>query len=361
MTPRLTRTVAAYGACHFVVDLSCVATVLGVAAPAFGELGLQEKALAVLTYDLVAFCMQLPIGTLLDALGRRRSAGAAVLSFVLTATGVLGPQLSHLVSISLPALGVAGASVLLIALGNALFHCVGGVEVLGESNGAAGPSGAFISTGAIGVFVGSQQAFNTWAFTPWLLTALLAGCTVAILMLGRLSDKAGTLGFPLSRIGWAAVAFLAATVALRSYTGMVMGFPWKSGLVLGACAVAAVVAGKAVGGFIADRLGLPLTSLISLGGAAAAFWFSWDSMAAGLAGTFLFNFTMAITLSALARLLPSAHGLAFGIASFSLAVGAFPALIGIRTTSAAALVALSVTSLVLLEIGLLLMAREIDA
>ena len=76
-------------------------------------------------------------------------------------------------------------------------------------------------------------------------------------------------------------------------------------------------------------------------------------MPAGLAGTFLFNFTMAITLSSLARLLPQARGLAFGIASFSLAVGALPALLGLRVVSAQALVVLSAASLVLLELGLL--------
>jgi FSR family fosmidomycin resistance protein-like MFS transporter len=67
---------------------------------------------------------------------------------------------------------------------------------------------------------------------------------------------------------------------------------------------------------------------------------------------------MAITLSALARLLPLAQGTAFGIASFSLAIGALPALLGVRVSSAHALVVLSLASLVLLELGLAFMRRQ---
>lgn len=356
---RLVRATAVYAFCHLVVDLACIATVLGVVVPAVGATGTWSGATAVLLYDMVAFCLQLPLGALLDVVGRRRMRGAALLSLVLVAAGVLARKAAAWGAVRASELAVALAAVLLVALGNALFHCAGGVEVLGESEGKAGPSGAFISTGAVGVFVGGLAAFNGWPFAPWLLVGLLVAGAAGVIWLGRADDEGGGLDLALGGWGWAAAMLLAGTVALRSYTGMVMAFPGKEGLALGACAVAAVVAGKAVGGYVADALGSGWASLVSLGGAAAAFWFSWDSMAAGLAGTFLFNFTMAITLSALARLLPHAHGLAFGIASFSLAVGALPALLGLRLAGVQALVALSAGSLVLLELGLLCLRREL--
>ena len=91
-------------------------------------------------------------------------------------------------------------------------------------------------------------------------------------------------------------------------------------------------------------------------GMAAARWQWRLSLAAllgtGLAATLLFNFTMAITLSELARLLPRARGTAFGIASFSLAIGAFPALMGLRAVSPGALCVLSLVSLASLLGGL---------
>lgn len=347
------RATLVYGASHLVVDLACIATLLGVAAPTLGEADAGAKLLAIMTYDMLAFCMQLPCGALLDRMGRRRSRSMALLSFALVATGVLIARR--------PGLAAASASIIPVALGNALFHCVGGVEVLGESEGRAGPSGAFISTGAIGVFVGSMTRFNAWEYVPWALLGLLCACALAVFMLGRLDEGRGGLELSLSGTGWVAVVLLASTVALRSYTGMVMAFPWKSEFALAAAAIVAVVAGKAVGGYFADGVGLAWASLLSLGGAALAFLFSWENVAAGLVATFLFNFTMAITLSALAALLPRAHGLAFGIASFSLAIGALPALIGFRLSSEYALCALSVASLVLLELGLLFKGSRRDS
>ena len=344
---RLRAMTVRYAACHLVIDLACVATVLGLVAPTYGAdvSGVARHALAVLVYDMLAFCLQLPVGALLDVLGRRWSRGAGALSAALVAAGVL--------------CGLAGGvlrppAVALVAVGNALFHCVGGVEVLGESQGRAAPAGEFISTGAIGVFVGSMDAFSRWVGAPWLLLALLAGA--AVLMAGAPASRGeGCLSCDLRQRDWVAVLLLAATVALRSYAGMVMGFPWKATPVLAAVAIGCVVCGKAAGGRVADRLGAPLASLMSLGGSAVLFLPSWGSVPAGLAAALLFNFTMAITLSALAALFPRAQGMAFGIASFSLAIGALPALLGVRTASAMVLCALALASLVLLELALLLM------
>lgn len=345
----LTRVTAAYAVAHFVVDLACVATMMGSVAPFFARFGAQERALAILAYDLVAFCLQLPLGALMDVLGRRRMPSMAALSFALVAVGVLAGMVA-----GMPA---AVTAVLMVAMGNALFHCVGGVEVLGESAGRAAPAGEFISTGALGVFLGSLPAASGWTGMPVLLLVLLAGCTALALATPSSTDR-GSLAFTFTRSGVVAVALLAATVALRSYTGMVMAFPWKAQPALAACAICAVVAGKALGGRVADRIGLPLASLISLGGAVPLFLLAAENPVAGIAAITLFNFTMAITLSALVNLLPQAKGMAFGIASFALAIGALPALLGLRASSAMTLCALSLVSLVLLELGLACARRE---
>ncbi len=337
----IARVTCVYAICHCVVDLACVTTLMGAVAPSLAAGGPQASALAILAYDLLAFCLQLPLGALLDVVGRRRSLDAAMLSFALVAAGV--------------SCGMAQApipAVVLVALGNALFHDVGGVEVLGESQGRDAPSGLFIATGAAGVFGGSLPGFNRWAGAPYLLLCLLFASAALVLSAPR-SDEPGGLSVTLTGRGWMAVALLAATVALRSYTGLMMGFPWKASVSLVAAAVAAVVAGKAAGGAVADAIGPLGASVLSLGAAAVLFAFSWTSVPAGLGATLLFNFTMAITLGELARLLPDARGMAFGIASFSLALGALPALLGLGFASAPLLSLLSILSLVLLLAGLL--------
>ena len=141
---------------------------------------------------------------------------------------------------------------------------------------------------------------------------------------------------------------------------MVMAFPWKGALPLAVVAVCAVVAGKAAGGIVADRIGLVRTSALSLGLAALLFPIGWTVPAAGVAATFLFNFTMPITLIALAELMPENRGLAFGAASFALAVGAAPALMGLSAASGPALCILSLVSLAALLAGLAAARRSAD-
>lgn len=340
---RLARVTAAYAASHLVVDLACITTVMGLVAPALAGSSPYAHYLAVVAYDMIAFCMQLPLGAALDAAGPARWRPAAMASFALVAVGVLASRV--------PGVPATCASVLSVALGNALFHCAGGEEVLLGSDGRAAPSGAFISTGAVGVFVGGLVSFHGWSPVVPMLVALLVACAAAVWSLGPSGGEAA-LAWSLDARGWAAVALLAATVALRSYAGTAMSYPWKAEAGLAVAAVAMVVAGKAAGGLVSDRFGPLAAALVSLGGSAPLFLASWDVVGAGLLATLLFNLTMAITLSELARLLPRARGMAFGIASFSLALGALPALLGLRVGGPGVLCALSLASLCLLVAGL---------
>ena len=139
-----------------------------------------------------------------------------------------------------------------------------------------------------------------------------------------------------------------------------MAFPWKGDAVLAIVSVCAVVAGKAAGGVVADRIGLERASAISLGISAPLFLLAFEHPAAGIAATFLFNFTMPITLISLAELMPANRGLAFGIASFSLAVGFSPALVGLRASSGPALCILSLISLAALLAGIAAARRAYD-
>lgn len=79
----------------------------------------------------------------------------------------------------------------------------------------------------------------------------------------------------------------------------------------------------------------------------------------GLLGVFFFNFSMAITLASLANILSSAKGTGFGLASFSLAIGALPALLGLRLEHPLALFAMSLISAFALGVGLTLVKDSI--
>ena len=356
--PKKEVTTFAYALCHFVVDFACVSTMLCAVSRVLGESGqgsMEVVALSILLYDIVAFTLQLPIGIALDQLDK--NSYAALFSYASVGAGVV----LSLVPIAL----LEWPAILLLAIGNALFHSAGGLSVLNISQKHAGPSGIFIATGAIGVFLGTQSAQMGRFQIAFSLLVLLFLCALITLVVQKVNKKywnVHNVSFDISRLSsntLLAIALLSLVVALRSYAGMVMAFPWKSEMLLLVLSILGVFAGKALGGVVADRIGFRTTAIFSLIVAATLFVPSWEIPVMGLLGVFFFNFTMSITLASLANILPNAKGTAFGLASFSLAVGALPALAGFRIEHPAMLSGISLVSALSLGVGLTLVKDSV--
>ena len=356
--PKKEVTTFAFALCHFVVDFACVSTMLCAVSRVLGESGqgsLELVALSILLYDVVAFAFQLPVGIALDKLDKNSS--AAMLSYALVSGGVV---------LSLvPVEFLEWLAVLLLAVGNALFHCAGGLCVLNISQKHAGPSGIFIATGAVGVFLGTlsaQYGRLQVAFSLLVLLFLCASITRVVQKVNKKYWNIHNVPFAIPELPshtLIAIALLSLVVALRSYVGMVMAFPWKSEMLLLVLSILGVFAGKALGGVVADRIGFRTTAIFSLIVAATLFVPSWEIPVMGLLGVFFFNFTMSITLASLANILPNAKGTAFGLASFSLAVGALPALAGFRIEHPAMLSGISLVSALSLGVGLTLVKDSV--
>ena len=356
--PKKEVTTFAYALCHFVVDFACVSSMLCAVSRVLSESGqgsMEVVALSILLYDIVAFTLQLPIGIALDQLDK--NSYAALLSYALVGAGVI----LSLVPIAL----LEWPAILLLAIGNALFHSAGGLSVLNISQKHAGPSGIFIATGAIGVFLGTQSAQMGRLQIAFSLLVLLFLCALITLVVQKVNKKywnVHNVSFDISELSFntlLAIALLSLVVALRSYAGMVMAFPWKSEMLLLVLSILGVFAGKALGGVVADRIGFRTTAIFSLIVAATLFVPSWEIPVMGLLGVFFFNFTMSITLASLANILPNAKGTAFGLASFSLAVGALPALVGFRIEHPAMLSGISLVSALSLGVGLTLVKDSV--
>ena len=356
--PKKEVTTFAYALCHFVVDFACVSSMLCAVSRVLGDSGqgsMEVVALSILLYDIVAFTLQLPIGIALDQLDK--NSYAALLSYASVGAGVV----LSLVPIAL----LEWPAILLLAIGNALFHSAGGLSVLNISQKHAGPSGIFIATGAIGVFLGTQSAQMGRLQIAFSLLVLLFLCALITLVVQKVNKKywnVHNVSFDIPRLSsntLLAIALLSLVVALRSYAGMVMAFPWKSKMLLLVLSILGVFAGKALGGVVADRIGFRTTAIFSLIVAATLFVPSWEIPVMGLLGVFFFNFTMSITLASLANILPNAKGTAFGLASFSLAVGALPALAGFRIEHPAMLSGISLVSALSLGVGLTLVKDSV--
>ncbi len=309
----------AYAFAHFAVDLGCAFAVF---SRGFGPW-------EFLLYDLFAFAMQMPLGLLADVLKKNRL--FALLGTLLVGVCCLFP-------------GQGSLFACLLGLGNGLFHIGGGLDVMDRYPEKAGPLGAFVAPGALGVYLGTvlgtggQGAFPVLAALLWSLIWML------------LSRKPSA---PVPRVALALPKkdallpgiLLFLVVVLRSVGGAVE-LPWKAGG-LALASVCAVVFGKVLGGILSDRLRPIPVSIGSLCLAAVLFCFG-DHLVAGLMALLLFNMTMPITLFALSRAMSGTKGFAFGLLTFALFVGFLPSYFGMPPIHPSVMAAISLLSAALL-------------
>jgi FSR family fosmidomycin resistance protein-like MFS transporter len=336
-----------YSIAHFAVDFGCAFLMLGsLTDPAVSE-NSSSAAVLLLLYNFFAFAMQMPIGLIADSLNRN--------CLVASAGGLLTALAYGLTSSPYAAAIAAG-------LGNALFHFGGGIDVLNISTESSRWLGIFVSPGAFGVYFGNVLG-KLHAFSSIIVVAALLVLAVIIPLSHYISAGSFASGnerpaFIGPRCGGSrkglviALICLFLVVCIRSYLGMVMRFPWKSGI-WAALLICGVVFGKAAGGFLCDRIGATAASCLSLGLAAVLFLLS-GSAVFGILAVFFFNMTMPITLWAVARLFPGAKGFSFGLLTFALFLGFLPVQMNVPAvvTGGAGYSIACLISLLLMALGL---------
>ena len=128
-----------YSTIHFIVDFSCAVLVANIITPQLT--GSFSLFLAIAIYNFFAFAIQLPIGILADKINKNTLCSASGCILVILAFGI-------------SKFGII--SCLIAGIGNAMFHIGGGIDVLNISNKKATLPGIFVSTGALGIFLGSK-------------------------------------------------------------------------------------------------------------------------------------------------------------------------------------------------------------
>jgi FSR family fosmidomycin resistance protein-like MFS transporter len=81
------------------------------------------------------------------------------------------------------------------------------------------------------------------------------------------------------------------------------------------------------GGYIADKFGWSKVALISLITSAVLITFCRNLPVLAITGMFFFQFPMAITLAAMAKIFKGRPAFAFGLTCLALVVGAYPSLV----------------------------------
>jgi FSR family fosmidomycin resistance protein-like MFS transporter len=302
-----------------------------------------------LIYNGLAFALQMPLGALADSGRKYRLAMIAGVGLV--CLGVL------------PWVPSAHAAIALVGIGNAAFHVGAGAMVLRISPERAAAAGLFVAPGSLGLVAGGWYG-RSLSWWPWLCVVVLATAAVAVLVLQPMAERRVTRSStqpPCSRpIALIAVAFLLLSVIVRSTVGMAIGavYTGQSSILLGLAWAAFF--GKACGGLIADRFGWIKTSVAALLLSAPLLLIDGANGTFAMAGMFLFQMTMPVTLLAIYRVFPDEPGLSFGLPTLALFIGSLPVYVLPVTAIAATPIVLTLiaVSLVCLFVGLPLILRK---
>jgi len=319
-----------YAVAHGAVDAACVGTLWS--AYYSGVLSSRAAWSAFFLYNLLAFAVQPLIGLGADRLGGGRTVAAA--GALVTAAAVAVAALPQAVF----------AAIAIMGLGNSVFHVGGGVVSLKAAPGRATPLGVFVAPGAAGVLAGTLV--GRAGGPVWLFALALLPLAIGVLALpapqfagARTPARpAGAAARPAGASVEVIVLLLLLVIAVRAYVGMAVVLPWKSDMSLLAALTTGVVLGKALGGVLADRFGWRVVGVSALLLSIPLLALGPSSASAGIAGAFIFNMTMPITLVAVAHALRGHEGFAFGLTCLALFAGSAPVLVGGPGMSAATLV-----------------------
>ncbi len=291
---------------HLAVDAACAFLLLGV-------LEYSDVIIAMLIYNSIAFVLQAPLGFLIDKAFKPKL--AAILGLILVAFSFFLWN------------NIYGA-LIVVGIGNALYHVGGGSLVLSLNNKKGTFSGIFIAPGAIGLAVGtflakSQIEINQLFFPLILLLLSLIIIFVKIPTFYR-SEIKSKINFS----GVLIVALIMIPIAVRSLIGLSLDFPWKANQNLLILLVVAIALGKVFGGVLADKYGLVKVGVGGLLISTPFLAFYSTIPVLGIIGAFIFNFTMPVTLIAILNVIPNYKGLSFGLTTVALFIGSVPAILG---------------------------------
>ncbi|MBU3913101.1 MAG: hypothetical protein KKE50_03330 [Nanoarchaeota archaeon] len=310
----IVKNLSVYGLGHGLIDAVCAGVLFSILKfdltnfPFFG---------LVVLYGILAFALQVPFGVLADKFKapKQFALGGIVFNFFAVFLLFYSPL----------------TAVVLAGIGNALFHVGGGVISLNLTPKRATAPGIFVAPGAIGLFIGTLIG-NLGLFKQEIFYFLLVlfFVLITITKLPNLNYKHEKV-----RVKYFELIFLLLffAIATRGFVGFLLIFPWKTNIYLIIFLVFGVFLGKFIGGILGDKFGWIRISMISLIISAVLLTIFPNVWYLAIAGMFLFNIVMPITLVAVSNLFPGRPGFAFGVNCLALILGVFPIYFGIKLTS----------------------------
>ena len=299
-------------AMHFLVDGLCVCCLYLMV----DALGFQDMPKVFLTYNVLAFMTQPLTGWLADCTKHRH--WLLLAAVVLLVAAVMAAAVTTAAS---GARSVMWLVALFLGMGNSLFHVWGGKQTVLTMGNDMRAMGVFVSTGAFGLAVG--VTFHSWALLQIFLLLICFLSLTYLRMDGSLSKGEAvrpgkTYGMP---VVWCSMTAIVAFVMFRSYSGEVFSAGMHKTPVVVLMVGGTAMLGKMAGGWLATRWGIVKSMVVVLMATALCFAAGPSSVALLLAGVFLINCTMPVTLYLANVVLEGREGLAFGILAAALIPG----------------------------------------
>ena len=313
MNKAQTITLLGYSIIHGIIDLSCAAVVFSTLL--YHNFSLNNIFIFVVTYNIIAFGLQAPLGYLVDKYQAPKE------------SALWG---TFLVLISFFFFNFPILVVTLAGMGNAFFHIGGGSISLNFNPKKATAPGIFVAPGALGLLIGVLIGKSgTTIFWPFLL--LLAASLIFIYYspIPKINYQEKSLKLKINYFDLI-IFLLLLSVSIRALYGLTAAFTWKSNPLLLYALTLAIVGGKMVGGFLADKFGWLKTAVFALILSAPLLAFFQHSPFLAIVGAFLFQLTMPITLTIMSNMLPGRPATAFGLTVLALILGAIPVYLGIK-------------------------------
>mgnify|MGYP002624463083 CR=1 FL=1 len=306
MTIQTIKTVSLYGITHALIDATCIFVIFSTII--FNNISYEYSFTLILFYNVIAFGTQCIIGNIFDKIGKPRL--CAIIGCILTAISAILWKF--------PIAAVSCAS-----FGNAFFHVGGGIICLKGGKGKSSIPGMYVAPGAFGLFIGLLLAKNNLCI-PYIFSIFLFISAFLIFLNkneGEGSIETNNLVFNKFLL---ICYFLLFAIAIRSFIGLSISLPWKENIILISCLTLAIVCGKFFGGIIADKFGWLKVTVIALFISSPLIAYGIKIPILYVICMFFFNFTMPVTLTALANIMPKREGYAFGLTTLALIIGALP-------------------------------------
>ena len=218
--------------------------------------------------------------------------------------------------------------IIILSIGNCMIHIQGAETTLRSSKGKISPSAIFVSGGSFGVITGKVLA--TYNIPIYLIIIINLLMIIPIIICNKYShlinDKnLDKYNFSNKKINSKTIIALAVFVVIvRSFMGYGIPTTWNKTLIQAVYLYCAMGLGKAIGGLLIDSIGIKKTALISTVGALPFLLLGNNIMTISLIGIMMFSMTMAITLGIIVSELKKYPGVAFGLTTLGLFLGALP-------------------------------------